>query len=499
MKKVNKNILSSLLPQFFSILTNLVVPGLIIAKYGSEINGLISTTKTIISYISLVGAGIATAVTQSLYDPVAQNNIPEINGMLHAANNMFKKYGMLYLFLVVGVSIAYPCFINSTVKNVTIIMLLIVMSISGASEFFITGRCRALLFAKQSVYVCNVVQAISTLGSLMITVVMLHLNTNIVIVELTASFVYVFRAGILLFYTNNKYPEFKKFANYPPIEKAVCKRKDAMIHQLSGLAVSGSQPLILSAFVSLESASVYSVYNIVFNGLQAICANIGTSVTPFFGRGIAMKDDQNVSKIYNIMEFISFIVASFIFSVTIVMIVPFVCIYTEGADIQYNYPLFAILFCYSSLFYILKIPPTNIINAAGHFKQTRCRAITEALICVVLSVVCSAFWGQNGVLVGTLVALSWRCLDTFLYSNKYIIRCSNKRFCKRLLYTLVNVTIFAVISFKIWDYVFIYSFIEWIIMAICISLIEIVVLFIEIILLERTTILEMLSWCKKMK
>lgn len=115
------------------------------------------------------------------------------------------------------------------------------------------------------------------------------------------------------------------------------------------------------------------------------------------------------------------------------------------------------------------------------------------------SVVCSAFWGQNGVLVGTLVALSWRCLDTFLYSNKYIIRCSNKRFCKRLLYTLVNVTIFAVISFKIWDYVFIYSFIEWIIMAICISLIEIVVLFIEIILLERTTILEMLSWCKKMK
>ena len=75
MKKLFKNILASALPQIASLISGLILPSLIIRNFGSEINGLVSSTKTIASYISIVGAGIATAVTQALYVPVAKKDV----------------------------------------------------------------------------------------------------------------------------------------------------------------------------------------------------------------------------------------------------------------------------------------------------------------------------------------------------------------------------------------------------------------------------------------
>ena len=55
MKKVLKNIFASALPQIMNIITNLILPSMIILRFGSEINGLISSIKVIISYVSIVG------------------------------------------------------------------------------------------------------------------------------------------------------------------------------------------------------------------------------------------------------------------------------------------------------------------------------------------------------------------------------------------------------------------------------------------------------------
>ncbi len=41
MKKVLKNIFASALPQIMNIITNLILPSMIILRFGSEINGLI--------------------------------------------------------------------------------------------------------------------------------------------------------------------------------------------------------------------------------------------------------------------------------------------------------------------------------------------------------------------------------------------------------------------------------------------------------------------------
>ena len=486
MKKVLKNVFTSAIPQLINIVTNLILPGLIISRFGSEINGLVSTTKTIVSYISIVGAGIATAVTQSLYKPVAENNVSEVKGMLHAANNMFVKYGCIYILITAIVACFYPFFLDSSIRYFTIVLLLFVMSISGASEFFVTGRCRALLYAKQEVYVSSIIQSISLLLSLGLAIIMLRSGFNIVLVQLSISVVYIMRAGLLLLYINLRYPELRDYKKEQPITKSVEKRKDAMIHQISGLVVTGSQALILTLICGLKAASIFSVYSMVFTGLQSVCANISTAVTPFLGRELALKKDRRALEVYHLIEYGFFVLGTLLYSSAIVLIIPFVTIYTKNADINYVFKTFSVLFVFASMIYVLKMPSTSATNAAGLFKETRTRAIIEASLCVLVSIPCCFLFGQEGVLIGTLTALSWRFFDSVLFTNKRVLHQSNKLSLMRFCRSLLIVGGFGVVSSFL--NILARGYQDWIKYAIISFFIALSVVVIDCVVFERNTI-----------
>lgn len=495
MKKVLKNVLASALPQIMNIITNLLLPGLIIANYGSEINGLITSTKVIVAYISIVGAGIATATTQAMYEPVAKKDVHMIKGMLHATSDMFNKFGIVYCLIALVAALIYPLFIDTTISYFIFSVLIIVVSISGASEFFAIGRCRSFLYANQKTYVCTIVQAISLFFSLILALIMLKLHTNIVLVQLSISCVYVFRAFLLTSYINTHYPEIKGFKEEKPIKAAVEKRGDAMIHQLSGLAVQSSQPTILTFFLGFEAASIYSVYNIVFSGLQSICANLSTAITPFMGKEYALKNNNKLLKIYDLTEYAFFNLVSLIYSVSIVLVVPFVSIYTRNADISYIYPTFAFVFTLSSAFYILKLPSNALINISGQFKETRWRAILEAVLTVVLSIVFTMLFGIVGVVIGTAIALLWRCIDTIVYTNKRILACRNFKSLFRFVRTILLIILFYIFSYV--RTIQCHSYIEWIKYAIVYSIVSILVICINSLIFDKDTLKTMFFYLKK--
>lgn len=495
MNKVLKNVAASALPQIVNIITNLILPGLIISRFGSDINGLVSTTKTIISYISLVGAGIAAAVTQALYKPVANNDDFIVKGMLKTANNMFTYYGFIFIGITLITSLIYPIFIHTSISYFKIACLLIVMSLSGASEFFAIGRCRALLYAHQKVYICSLIQAFSLILGLGIAVIMLSLNVGIVAVQFSVSVVYVLRGVFLSGYVRLSYPQYLNYKSVPSVKDAIQKRNDAMIHQLSGLAVTGSSAAILTFIVDLKAASVYSVYNIVLYGIRNICSNICTAVTPFLGKKYALNQEKELKKVFNAVEFVFFFFVTLILMVTMAMLISFVSLYTSGADVNYVFPLFAFLFVISSSFYILKLPGTALINVAGHFNETKWRAILEAMLSIVLSVIFTIVFGKSGVLIGTGIALCWRCIDTIIYTSKRILHCGAKQSVLRLLLSILN--LFLV---KILGLVFeikIVSWWSWIQMSTLWFAVSLIVLTLEAVCFEKEAIKIIISFFKK--
>jgi O-antigen/teichoic acid export membrane protein len=399
---------------------------------------------------------------------------------------MFNRSGTVYTILILIVSFIYPLFIIGDIDYITMVGLMIVVSVSGASEFFVVGRCRSLLYAHQRVYISSIIQASSIILSLGCALVLIKLNYRIIVVQLSISAVYIFRAIGLELYVRKEYPEYSNYKHYKPINKAVEKKNDALIHQITGLISTGSQSIVLSVIVGLEATSVFVVYNIVFSGLFSICSNINTAITPSLGRTIAVGDRTKLKKQFNIVEVCFFSIAAFIFAVCAVMIIPFVSLYTRGTDINYIDPLMALFFVVYTTCNVLKLPGQAIINASGHFKETRWRAIIEASSCLVLSIIFTLLWGRIGVLVGTSCSMVWRCIDIIVYANNRILNQSNKKSLFRLVRAFVVIFIIWFL-FRQLD-VTLSNYMQWVCAAMLVALITIFIILINVIVFDRSTI-----------
>ena len=487
MKTSLKNVFTSVLPQGINIIVNLILPSLIIANFGSEINGLTSTARTIVSYISLVGAGIATSTTQALYAPVALKDTKSIKGMLNSTNKMFKRQGIIYCGIALIISIIYPFVLSSDLSKTTISAVVLVVTLAGASEFFSIGRCRSLLYANQKVYVCNIIQALSILIGNALAVLLIYFKVSIIFVQLSITSVYILRGIFLSLYVYKKYPQLRDFRKETPIAKAVEKRSDAMVHQIAGVIAVCGQTIILSVFVGLEAASIYAVYNVVFTGLQTIFANVLGALTPMLGKQIALRNDNRLKTIYSKIEFLAISGASVVYLASMVLILPFVKLYTMNADINYQYPIFAVLFTLASAFYVLKLPTTSLINAAGHFKETKYKAIIEAGISIVLGVPLTLMLGINGVVVSMLIGQVWRCFDNNVYVYKNILHIR----CAKAILDIIRATVLILLGgiFVFFIKLNIFSWKSWVVNAIFITVGAIFILLITTLIFDRKRLL----------
>ena len=100
-----------------------------------------------------------------------------------------------------------------------------------------------------------------------------------------------------------------------------------------------------------------------------------------------------------------------------VLILPFVSVYTMNmTDTNYMRPVIAGLFTVIVLLQNIRIPGLTIICAAGHYKETQYQAILEAVINIIVSVLCIHKFGMAGVLFGTACSYAYRSVEVMIYT-----------------------------------------------------------------------------------
>jgi O-antigen/teichoic acid export membrane protein len=462
-KKAIKNSMFSILQQIVNIITNIILPPIIIATFGSAINGLIATIKELMGYAQLVGAGLSAAATESLYKPLADDDKKSINGSLNAINKSFTNTGIWFSIIIFILSCVYPYFLGrNEVNYFTITLLTLVIGITGASEFFIIGKYRTLLTADQKIFVVSITQMVGNIVNVIVTLGLIYLKQDIIIVQLVASIIYASRTAILIIYVRKNYKYLDK--NIEPILSATSKRKDALFHQLAGTIVCGSTTIIVSIFCGLEAASIYAIYALVFMGINSLCSIVSNALVPSFGELVAKKDKRTLNKAFNLYESIYYMLIFIFFSIALVTILPFISIYTKGTDINYINPTLAILFIIFGIGTNLKIPFVTLIVAHGHFKETKNMAITEMIINVIGQLIFVQIYGLEGVLLGSICSFIYRTIVTIVYTNKNILNISNKITIKRVVVNLVATFIPVYISSLLFDFSS-NGYIEWIIKA----------------------------------
>ena len=180
---------------------------------------------------------------------------------------------------------------------------------------------------------------------------------------------------------------------------------------------------MLTLFSNLSEVSVYTVYLLVVNGLKKIIQSFNNGIDASFGDMIAKNETKQLNKKFRTYELFFHTIVSIIFICAIVMITPFVDVYTNGVtDADYTRPIFGVLIALAEFVWAVRLPYSSTVLAAGHFKQTKKGAWAEALINITLSIILVFHFGIIGVAVGTLVAMFVRTIEFMHHNSKYILK-----------------------------------------------------------------------------
>ena len=102
-----KNSLMGFLSQFITIGVGIIIPRLVLVNLGSEANGLLNSIGNVLSYLSLLEAGVGMASLQVLYRPAAEANHKRVNEIMAATDYYYKRSGMWYAIIILIISVVY--------------------------------------------------------------------------------------------------------------------------------------------------------------------------------------------------------------------------------------------------------------------------------------------------------------------------------------------------------------------------------------------------------
>lgn len=421
-KKFIYNSFSTAIYQIIVMLVGLVTPKILLVYYGSELNGLVSSINQFITYFSLVEAGIAGAATYALYKPLALEDKKGISGIVSAAKKYYFQSGGVFTGLVIAMALIYPLFIRTQeLQPVLVGILVIVLGAKGFLEFFTLAKYRVILTADQKTYVISIASTIYTLLQMGIIVILSMLKCNIVVVYACAILALFARSFILMIYVRKKYPYIDYKAT--PNVKALDKRWDALFLQFLQTVQSGVPIVLVTIFTSLKEVSIYTIYNMVLNGVNGVLSIFINGLSASFGDIIARKEEGNLKKVYKDFEYTYYLIIAIVYSISFIMLMPFIRIYTENVtDANYIQPLIGFLFVLNGLLYNLKTPQGTLVISAGHYKETRWRSFTQALIIVVGGIILTPLFGIVGVLVASCLSNLYRDIDLLFYIPRHVTK-----------------------------------------------------------------------------
>lgn len=425
------NIVVSLAGQIVVILCGLVVPRLMIGAFGSEAYGATASIAQFLAYITLLEGGIGGVARAALYKPLAENDIHAISRVIGEIKRFFRVIAYIFLAYVLVLAFTYRDIADVRFLDQTsTFALVIIISISTFAQYFIGISYTVLLQAAQRSYITNLINILTTLLNTAVVVILVYAECSLLTVKLISSFVFVLRPVATWLYAR------RLFA----LEKCGRQEESCLQQKWTGLGQhiafflhSNTDVAVLTVFADLSAVAVYSVYNMVISHMQTLAQSFTSGMEAVFGDMLAKGEQEKIHKTFGYYETLISVVTMILFGTTIVMITPFVRLYTAGVeDASYIEPVFAVVLALASVLFLLRTPYHAVVIAAGHFRETRLAAYGEAVINIGLSIALVHIYGLIGVAVGTLVATAFRFIYYVLYLRKYIVQRSVLLFFKRL-------------------------------------------------------------------
>lgn len=444
MQRINssvKNLTYAFVGQIAGVAINFFARMIFLKILTAEYLGLNGLFSNILSMLSLMELGVGSAMTFSLYKPLAEKDKEKVKSLMRLYRIAYITIGILILIVGISITPFLPYFIDEMPNiNENINLIYILFVVNTAISYFYSYK-RSLINSDQKRYIATAYRYVFYFILNVAQIIVLYLTKNYIL-YLVTQIIFTFLENIAVSRKADKMYPFLKEKNIKKLEKEDTNRIKKNItatvgHKIGGIVVNGTDNILLSKFVGLIPVAIYSNYYLIITALNTILGQIFTSITASVGNLVALESKEKSYNIFNKTFFLNFWIYGFSAICLLTLFNDFITIWL-GKEYLFSVE---IVFVIVVNFYItgMRKAVLTFRDATGLYWEDRYKPLAEALINLVASIVLVQMLGTIGVFIGTFISTMTTCFwvePYILYKHKF--KLSIKPYLKKyLIYTML--------------------------------------------------------------
>lgn len=421
-KKLIINSVSGAILFAVNLVTTFIAHKVFVDALGFEVSGLAEVLSSVISALSIVDLGIGTAITFSLYKPLAENDTKKLALLI----SFFRKIYLIIGGIIFGLGLAVIPILPALTKYAFTLEYLVpvymLFLVKASVSYFFTYNF-TILRADQKSYIISIFDSIVKL-IVMGTQIFILLTLKDYLPYLVVSLAGSMLMDIILFsYVKKKYPYLSsaKGERLPEEDTKVIKTKvfSMIFHRIGRYLVNSSDTLIMSIILAPLIVGYYKSYLVITATITSLIINVFSGVLAAFGNIIATEDKGVIKKSFKNIRFLYFFLCTILVAGVFVLAENFLRLWL--GDITILPKEFLVVFCLNIFLSVYGEALVNLRNAAGIYEPDRYLPILLIFINIALSVPLAYLFGVTGILLGTTVCYIIReCIALPYIAKKYI-------------------------------------------------------------------------------
>ncbi|MEG0442784.1 MAG: hypothetical protein RR548_07460 [Carnobacterium sp.] len=413
-----KNAVFVILGQLLGILLSFISRTFFIRLLNAEYLGVHGLFTDVLSILSLAELGFGSAVIYGLYKPLAIKDEKKIKALMNFYALIYKLVGLAVLILGL-ILLPFLTFVIKDTPNIPHLNLIYLLFLFDSVFTYLFAYKRSLIIADQKNYIVTYYSRSFFALVNILQILVLYLTKNFILYLLVQIVFTVIENILLSKKADSMYP-FLKTKNKEKLNEADKKElyknvKAMALHRIGGVAVEGTDNILVSAFVGIIWVGLYSNYLLVLNAINSILNPLFDSVTASVGNLNAVESKEHSFTIYKNMLFINFWLVGFCAISLWILLTPFIVLW-----IGPNYVMNEMLVTLTVLnFYIKGMRKTTLLfkDAFGLFWNDRYKPVVELCVNLIVSITLATYFGFVGILLGTLIST----LTTVFWIEPYVL------------------------------------------------------------------------------
>lgn len=324
------NLITAIIGQGFGVIISFVSRIFFIKYLGAEYLGIDGLFTNILTILSLAELGVGSAMTFSLYRPIADENNEKIKSLM----DLYKKAYRIIGIVVIGLGLCMVPFYRMlmdevpNINNLNIIFMLFVLN--TAISYFYAYK-KSLIICNQKKFITTIIKYLSYFMMNVIQIIILVFSKNYILF-LICQIIFTLLENICNSIIADRMYPYLKEKNVEKLDVAEKKKiknnvSAMLFHKLGSVIVNSTDNIIISKYVGLIAVGLYSNYYMVTNALVIITNQIFDAIVASIGNLGTTKDTLRLNEVFNRVFFLNFFVFGMLASTMAVVMNDFITIW----------------------------------------------------------------------------------------------------------------------------------------------------------------------------